>query len=258
MKRAGHVLLAAIGGAVLLVLMLPSAALADYDCSDFATQQEAQEVFESSGPGDPNNLDADGDGIACEDLPSGGGGGGGGGEGGGAPAKPPPPPKLDKAVARATAKQIAAQFNLRSSRIEVITFAGCGRRSKYKVTCRFAGSGTTPTAETTCRFRVAVHGKGRTVSSARMKAKRCHTRRTLYLGYRRARNALQRAANSAAGGSASLSAIERRSATSFSAFAEWNQGRGAAQKECFAEVTATLASSGRIETNIANRECAPV
>lgn len=48
---------------------------ADRDCSDFATQEEAQQVFERAGPGDPYNLDADGDGIACESLPSGGGGG---------------------------------------------------------------------------------------------------------------------------------------------------------------------------------------
>jgi hypothetical protein len=38
----------------------------DYDCSDFATQEEAQEYLL---PGDPYNLDADNDGIACEDLP---------------------------------------------------------------------------------------------------------------------------------------------------------------------------------------------
>jgi endonuclease YncB( thermonuclease family) len=54
-----------------------AARTADRDCSDFSTQQEAQQFFENAGPGDPHNLDADGDGKACEDLPSGGGGGGG-------------------------------------------------------------------------------------------------------------------------------------------------------------------------------------
>jgi len=39
-----------------------------YDCSDFNTQQEAQAQLL---PGDPYGLDADNDGIACEDLPSG-------------------------------------------------------------------------------------------------------------------------------------------------------------------------------------------
>jgi len=43
----------------------------DYDCSDFSTQEEAQEFFEAEGgPGeDYHNLDRDGDGVACESLP---------------------------------------------------------------------------------------------------------------------------------------------------------------------------------------------
>ena len=45
----------------------PSAARAlDYDCSDFANQAEAEAYLL---PGDPYRLDADHDGIACEDLP---------------------------------------------------------------------------------------------------------------------------------------------------------------------------------------------
>lgn len=45
----------------------------DLDCADFATQEEAQAVFDED-PSDPNGLDADSDGIACETLPSGGDG----------------------------------------------------------------------------------------------------------------------------------------------------------------------------------------
>lgn len=43
----------------------------DYNCSDFATQPEAQAFFEKvGGPGnDVNRLDGDKDGIACESLP---------------------------------------------------------------------------------------------------------------------------------------------------------------------------------------------
>jgi hypothetical protein len=43
-----------------------------YDCSDFDTQDEAQEQFEADGgpEEDPHNLDSDDDGIACESLPS--------------------------------------------------------------------------------------------------------------------------------------------------------------------------------------------
>ena len=48
-----------------------TAGAADLDCSDFATQAEAQASFDST-PGDPNNLDSDSDGLACETLPGGG------------------------------------------------------------------------------------------------------------------------------------------------------------------------------------------
>jgi endonuclease YncB( thermonuclease family) len=41
----------------------------DRDCSDFDTQPEAQRFFERHQPGDPHNLDGDGDGKACESLP---------------------------------------------------------------------------------------------------------------------------------------------------------------------------------------------
>ena len=38
------------------------------DCASFATHEQAQRVFEQD-PSDPNYLDGDGDGVACEDLP---------------------------------------------------------------------------------------------------------------------------------------------------------------------------------------------
>lgn len=62
-------LAAAVAG---LALAAPAAAQApDLDCSDFATQGEAQAQLEKD-PTDPHGLDADGDGIACESLPAGG------------------------------------------------------------------------------------------------------------------------------------------------------------------------------------------
>lgn len=48
-----------------------TASAADLNCSDFATQAEAQAVL-TADPTDPNNLDSDDDGIACESLSSGG------------------------------------------------------------------------------------------------------------------------------------------------------------------------------------------
>jgi hypothetical protein len=65
---AGGVLIAA----VLSFGFSGSAHAADLDCSDFATQAEAQASLNST-PGDPNRLDRDSDGIACETLPGGGG-----------------------------------------------------------------------------------------------------------------------------------------------------------------------------------------
>jgi hypothetical protein len=58
--------------ALLAILLLPSYqhAYADYDCADFSTQEEAQEVYEEDYS-DPNYLDGDDDGVACEALPSG-------------------------------------------------------------------------------------------------------------------------------------------------------------------------------------------
>ncbi len=47
----------------------------DLDCANFASQEAAQAVLERN-PSDPNGLDADNDGIACEELAGGGGGGG--------------------------------------------------------------------------------------------------------------------------------------------------------------------------------------
>ncbi len=40
----------------------------DYDCGHFASQEQAQRVFDAE-PGDPHELDEEGNGIACEWLP---------------------------------------------------------------------------------------------------------------------------------------------------------------------------------------------
>ncbi len=61
----------------------------DRDCSDFSTQEEAQEYFEGQGGDETNNvdnLDADSDGVACESLPSGSAPSGGIDTGGGGTA----------------------------------------------------------------------------------------------------------------------------------------------------------------------------
>lgn len=52
----------------------PSGADGSFNCADFDTQEQAQAFFDAQGGlagGDPDGLDADGDGIPCESLPSG-------------------------------------------------------------------------------------------------------------------------------------------------------------------------------------------
>jgi endonuclease YncB( thermonuclease family) len=56
--------------AVLMATPASPALAADKDCSDFDTRGQAQQYLT---PGDPHGLDADGDGQACDSLPTGGG-----------------------------------------------------------------------------------------------------------------------------------------------------------------------------------------
>jgi hypothetical protein len=60
----------------------------DYDCSDFAYQEDAQAVLDQD-PSDPYNLDGDGDGIACETLPRRGSSGSGATQPSGSGITPP-------------------------------------------------------------------------------------------------------------------------------------------------------------------------
>ncbi|MEV4051321.1 excalibur calcium-binding domain-containing protein [Amycolatopsis sp. NPDC049688] len=72
-RRALTTAVAVAGLALLGPVPFASAQLAppltgDKDCSDFQYQEEAQAVLDAT-PGDPNGLDRDKNGIACETLP---------------------------------------------------------------------------------------------------------------------------------------------------------------------------------------------
>lgn len=248
-RRPRQAIPVAIVLAALGVALLPGTAAADYDCSDFATQEEAQEHL---SPGDPDRLDADGDGIACEDLPSGGGGGGGGG--GGAPKPPPPPPQLDNGAARDAAKRKARKYNRRSARVDVISFNGCQRRSREKVVCLFTARGRSGRTETICSLRVAVKGEGHSAAAKAPKA-RCQTETRPFLTAARARGALQAEASRISSGRASLGRLERRSSVSFSAYAEWSRRQGGGIASCSAEVRVLLLPDGSLETGSSGQEC---
>jgi hypothetical protein len=61
--------LATMAAGTLLFALAPIApAQQDLDCADFQFQEDAQAVLDQD-PSDPNNLDADHDGVACEELP---------------------------------------------------------------------------------------------------------------------------------------------------------------------------------------------
>lgn len=62
---------AAVVLAAAMCFPLAGVALAqDLDCADFQTQVQAQAVYDQN-PSDPNGLDRDKDGVACEALPGG-------------------------------------------------------------------------------------------------------------------------------------------------------------------------------------------
>ena len=63
-----RLMLALIVAFVALVSSASATHGADVNCSDFATQAEAQRHL-AAHPGDPDGLDGDNDGVACESLP---------------------------------------------------------------------------------------------------------------------------------------------------------------------------------------------
>ncbi len=61
---------AALGAVPMLAAGPPAwGQVADLNCTDFDFQEDAQAVYDADST-DPNGLDGDNDGIACEELPS--------------------------------------------------------------------------------------------------------------------------------------------------------------------------------------------
>jgi competence protein ComEC len=62
-------LIAALAMFAIAAFVPTAGAFADRDCSDFSTWKAAQRFYKTHNPKrDPHGLDADHDGIACEDL----------------------------------------------------------------------------------------------------------------------------------------------------------------------------------------------
>jgi hypothetical protein len=134
--------------------------------------------------GDPYNLDGDDDGIACEDLPCpcSYSPGGGGEESMVVTtthtlAPPPKPPKLNKAAGRSAAISKARLFNHRNRLISLVSFQGCGRKSRRKIVCDFYGRGRTMTVSGVCNITVIVRGEGSHAYANRLPPRHRLTRR---------------------------------------------------------------------------------
>jgi hypothetical protein len=246
-------LLAAMAAIAVGTLQLAAPAMAiDYDCADFATQAEAQEYLL---PGDPYGLDADSDGIACEDLPSGGSTGSGGGGSVEEPA-PPPPFELSKSAARAEAKHLARRFVRRNPNVDALAFGGCRRLAMRRVDCSLTARGGTPTQRTTCDLQVAVRAKNRH-PAGRLRA-HCRTAQTLRLSAASARNALRDRASELAEKPVWIFELERLSAVAFRGYSEWTRISRPSQKEdCSAEMKAARTSSRKVAVTVLEWGCDP-
>lgn len=66
-RTASSLAVALLSAGSLALSSSPAAAVTDRDCPDFTSQAAAQAAFDSA-PGDPERLDRDGDGQACEDF----------------------------------------------------------------------------------------------------------------------------------------------------------------------------------------------
>lgn len=136
----------------------------DLDCADFANQAEAEENLY---PGDPNRLDADSDGIACEDLPcpcsySPGSGGSSGG-GGSSESMPPPKPEyhLSRHQAERISKGLVAGVVHRSALLDSYTLTSCIRLGEPSIDCHLLAQGESSRQRAACQFKVEVRAKDR-------------------------------------------------------------------------------------------------
>lgn len=245
-------LVVSVAAVMLTMQSPPSASARDYDCADFATQEEAQEYLL---PGDPYGLDADSDGVACEDLPSGGSGGGSETT---TPPPPPPPYRLSKPAARSASKHLIRNLVRRSARLDSMSFHGCQRLGERRVDCKFSANGATPTQRVTCSYTVAVRARNRH-PSPRLSHHRCDTQVIAVLSYARAKRAMQAEANHIAGKRASLE-VARFSPRKFEGWAEWTQpsktpGRS---ESCMVEMRAELLNSDALLVQAEEATCQPL
>lgn len=255
--------LSALAAALLILSALPATAAAeDYDCSDFATQAEAEEHLL---PGDPYGLDGDGDGIACEDLPcpcssTPGSGSGGGEEGEGGAPPPPPPYHLTKSAARHESRRVARKFTNHNPHVNRFTVGACNRKTERRIDCQATARGHTSDTATTCHLRIAVRAVNRH-PKGRLSSTNCSTRFTGKLTASEAADAIRSRGEEIAGKRVALGFLERRSRTRFVGLAEWTQTAATTppvKEECSVLLEAALNREGNLLTGLLQSSCEPV
>jgi hypothetical protein len=148
--------------AIALAAGTPSRASAhDLNCSDFSTQAEAEEDLAG---GDPDRLDGDNDGIACEELPcpcsSSSPSSDGGGDHG--TMKPPPPPyRLPMPAARNRSVHLVVLVVRASGRLDDSELNTCNRLGERRIDCRLTARGESPRQRVACQYKVAVGARNR-------------------------------------------------------------------------------------------------
>ncbi|HEX5609007.1 MAG TPA: excalibur calcium-binding domain-containing protein [Solirubrobacterales bacterium] len=252
----GLLILLTISGTFLL--FAPTAA-ADYDCGDFGSQAEAQEHLL---PGDPDGLDADSDGIACESNPCPCSSGSSEESAPSTPSEPsapmpPPPYRLEKSAARSIAKKLVGEVVRRSPRLEYASFGGCTRLGERRIDCRLSATGRTQSQKITCQYRVSVRARNRH-PEGRIVAKRCRTETLLLLTYSRAKAALKPRANEAAGKPTSLE-MTRVSRLMFTGYAQWLRlAPSGGTESCGLEMTVELLPSNELRLDPGQTLCEPL
>ncbi|MGB7685159.1 MAG: excalibur calcium-binding domain-containing protein [Solirubrobacterales bacterium] len=254
-RLAASAAIAALAGVLLVAPSPPQASAVDFDCADFPNQAAAQEYLL---PGDPHRLDADSDGIACEDLPcpcsvS-------PGENGPGPAAtpmPPPPYRLAKADARRAALKVAREFARSYDFVTTAVVGECRRRAHRRIDCFAVDRGESSSTRTVCHLRIAVRASNRH-PYAELASSNCQTTSILKLTAARARAELDEMASEIAGKPVAVEALERASASSFHGIAHWTRpGATGGGEKCTAIMEATLRSPNAIQVFLGFFSCEP-
>jgi hypothetical protein len=241
--------------AVFFALVTPGVAEArDHDCPEFANQAEAQEYLVS---GDPYRLDADNDGIACEDLPCPCSYGPTGPAEEPKPPAPPPPFRLTKSAARHAAAVVTRKSARRNAKVSSGSVGACRQLAERRIDCAATTRGHTGTDRTTCHLRIAVRAVNRK-PQASLASVHCRTFITLRLTAAKAQAAIRARASELAGKRVAIIVLEREDPRQFTGITEWIQRNSLNEREeCFASFDAVLQPSRDVAVSLIESGCDP-